>query len=106
MHDAEFSRSHGGRETGPHVAHPMTWPLMMCIFNICIYVTMSAMKSAARLTGRGRPRNPDRPKLFSTTLPTSVYTLLVDLADLQHRTKSEILADALKAYARRFEKLF
>lgn len=63
-------------------------------------------KTAKRATqrGRGRPPNTDPPTLFSTTLPTSVYKLLSDLSEAQHRTKSEILTDALRAYARRFEK--
>ena len=52
---------------------------------------------------QGRPKNLDTPKLFSTTLPTTVYELLSDIALLQRRTKSEILSDAIKAYARRFK---
>ena len=64
-------------------------------------MTKTAKRTKPR--GRGRPPNLDPPKLFSTTLPESVYELLCDLADAQHRTKSEILTDALKAYARRFE---
>jgi hypothetical protein len=52
---------------------------------------------------RGRPPNTDPPKLFSTTLPESVYKLISDLSEAQHRTKSEILTDALRAYARRFK---
>jgi hypothetical protein len=67
---------------------------------------MSLMKAAATSRGarpkRGRPPNIDRPKLFSTTLPESIYELLARLADAQHRTKSEILTDAIRAYARRF----
>ena len=61
------------------------------------------MKTAQRRKpGRGRPKNIDPPKLFSTTLPESVYDLLGQLAGAQGRTKSEILTDALRAYARRF----
>lgn len=55
---------------------------------------------------RGRPpHTDDPPKLFSTTIPESAYTLLATLAEAQHRTKSEILTDALRAYARRFTDL-
>jgi hypothetical protein len=57
----------------------------------------------AKRPSRGRPRNIDPPKLFSTTLPATVYKLLSDLAEAQHRTKSEVLTDALHAYARRFK---
>jgi hypothetical protein len=52
---------------------------------------------------RGRPANLDPPKLFSTTLPSTVYETLSKLSEAQHRTKSEILTDALHAYARRFK---
>jgi hypothetical protein len=52
--------------------------------------------------GRGRPaHSDDPPKLLATTIPTSVYLLLERIADLQKRPKSEILADALRAYGRR-----
>jgi len=57
----------------------------------------------AKKPARGRPKNADPPKLFSTTLPESVYDLLTALSEHQHRTKSEVLTDALKGYARRFE---
>ena len=64
---------------------------------------MARMKAKrVKPRGRGRPANLDKPHLFSTTLPESVYTLLSDLAEAQHRTKSEILTDAVRAYARRF----
>ena len=53
----------------------------------------------------GRPANLDPPKLFSTTLPSTVYDMLAKLAEAQRRTKSEILTDALHAYARRFNDL-
>jgi len=62
---------------------------------------MTPTKRAKRRT-RGRPANLDPPKLFSTTLPSTVYEMLSKLAEAQHRTKSEILTDALHAYARRF----
>jgi hypothetical protein len=62
------------------------------------------MKSVKRAKprGRGRPPNIDKAKLFSTTLPISVHKLLESLSEAQHRTKSEILTDAVRAYARRF----
>jgi hypothetical protein len=66
---------------------------------------MTPTKRAKRRT-RGRPANLDPPKLFSTTLPSTVYDMLAKLAEAQHRTKSEILTDALHAYARRFNDLF
>jgi hypothetical protein len=51
---------------------------------------------------RGRPAHADDPpKLFSTTIPTSVYGLLCDVSETQRRPKSEVLADAIRAYARR-----
>jgi hypothetical protein len=65
---------------------------------------MRPTKRAKRRT-RGRPANLDPPKLFSTTLPTRVYEMLSKLSEAQHRTKSEILTDALHAYARRFQQL-
>ena len=65
---------------------------------------MTPTKRAKRRT-RGRPANLDPPKLFSTTLPSTVYDMLAKLAEAQHRTKSEILTDALHAYARRFHEL-
>ena len=68
------------------------------------YATMTRMtKKKAATKSAGRPPNIDPPKLFSTTLPTSVYKLLSDLSEVQHRTKSEVLTDALRAYARRFK---
>jgi predicted DNA-binding protein len=59
----------------------------------------------AKRRGRGRPANLDPPKLFSTTLPSTIYETLSKLAEAQHRTKSEILTDAIQAYARRFKDL-
>jgi hypothetical protein len=37
-----------------------------------------------------------------TTLPESVIHLLENLAEAQHRTKSEVVSDAIRGYARRF----
>lgn len=56
----------------------------------------------AKRQGPGRPKHADKPYPFFTTIPTSVHELLCDLSEVQHRTKSEILTDALRAYARRF----
>jgi hypothetical protein len=51
---------------------------------------------------RGRPpHRDDPPKLFSTTIPTSVYALLSDIATRQGRPKSEVLTDAIRGYGRR-----
>jgi hypothetical protein len=65
---------------------------------------MTPTKRAKRRR-RGRPANLDPPKLFSTTLPSIVYDMLSKLSTAQHRTKSEILTDAIQAYARRFHEL-
>ena len=62
-----------------------------------------AVVTTARRARLGRPKNIDPPKLFSTTLPTSSYKLLSALSEAQHRTKSEVLTDALRAYSRRFK---
>jgi hypothetical protein len=54
---------------------------------------------------RGRPAHrDDPPKLFSTTIPESVYTLLSAIATMQNRPKSEVLTDALRAYGRRISR--
>ncbi len=52
--------------------------------------------------GRGRPENIDPATPFMTTLPESVVYLLKKLAEAQHRTKSEVVSDAIRGYARRF----
>ena len=52
---------------------------------------------------RGRPpHREDPPKLFSTTIPTSVYALLSAISTRQGRPKSEVLTDAIRGYSRRF----
>jgi metal-responsive CopG/Arc/MetJ family transcriptional regulator len=66
---------------------------------------MTPLKRAKGAKRRGRPKNIDEAILFSTTLPKSVLELLDKLSKLQHRTKSEILSDAVRAYARRFTDL-
>lgn len=60
---------------------------------------------ASKPRGRGRPKNIDTATLFSTTLPESVLDLLQKLSEAQHRTKSEIITDAVRGYARRFQDL-
>jgi hypothetical protein len=66
---------------------------------------MTAAKKVKGNRKPGRPPNLDPPHLFSTTVPKSIYKLLSQLADAQHRTKSEVLTDALRAYARRFKEV-
>ena len=52
---------------------------------------------------RGRPPHTDDPPVFlGTTVPTSIDRLLRNLADRQEQPRSKILADAIRAYARRF----
>ena len=58
------------------------------------------MKEKQQQRRYGRPRHSDRPKLFSTTIPESVYALLCEIAEIQRRPKSEVLTDAIRAYAR------
>jgi len=64
-----------------------------------------AVVATAKRPKLGRPKNIDPPKLFSTTLPTTTYRLLSALSEAQHRTKSEVLTDALRAYSRRFRRV-
>jgi hypothetical protein len=65
---------------------------------------MKGQKTAKARKGRaqGRPRHLDPPKLLATTLPLSVYRLLDDLAEALRRTKSQILVEALQAYAAKY----
>jgi hypothetical protein len=57
-------------------------------------------KKAAR---RGRPPHADDPPVFlGTTIPTSVDKLIREISATLGRPKSEILADAIRGYARRF----
>jgi hypothetical protein len=52
---------------------------------------------------RGRPPHTDDPPVFlGTTIPSSIDRMLRDMADRLERPRSEILADAIRAYARRF----
>jgi hypothetical protein len=52
---------------------------------------------------RGRPAHTDDPPvLLSTTIPTSIDRLLRDLSTRIGRPRSELVADAVRAYARRF----
>ena len=51
---------------------------------------------------RGRPPHTDDPPvLLSTSIPTSIDHLLRDLSATLQRPRSELLADAIRAYARR-----
>lgn len=79
--------------------------LILTYVNISTCDTLRFMASAKQVSRRGRPPNLDPPRLFSTNLPESVYGLLSRLAEAQHRTKSEVLSDALRAYARRFREV-
>jgi hypothetical protein len=58
-----------------------------------------AAVQARRKPRRGRPRHLDPPKLLATNLPTTAYDLLGDLAAALRRTKGQILAEAIQAYA-------
>lgn len=52
---------------------------------------------------RGRPAHRDDPPvLLSTSIPTSVDRLLRGMSDALGRPRSELLADAIRAYARRY----
>ena len=67
------------------------------------YVKIVLMKQPTkRRLGRPAHRD-DPPKLFSTTIPTSIYEALDELSRKHGRPKSELLTDAIRAYARRFE---
>ncbi|HYT73506.1 MAG TPA: ribbon-helix-helix domain-containing protein [Vicinamibacterales bacterium] len=53
---------------------------------------------------RGRPPHTDDPPVMvGTTVPTSINRLLMDLSRRLGRPRSEILADAIRAYARRYQ---
>jgi hypothetical protein len=55
---------------------------------------------------RGRPAHTDDPpKLLSTSIPTSVDEMLREMSDKLNRPRSELLADAIRAYARRYPNL-
>jgi len=43
--------------------------------------------------------------LLSTSIPTSVDAILRELSDKQGRPRSELLADAIRAYARKYRVL-
>jgi len=60
------------------------------------------MKNAPK-PSRGRPPHTDDPPvLLSTSIPTSVDLLLRELAEKLSRPRSELLAEAIRAYARRY----
>jgi len=51
---------------------------------------------------RGRPPHTDDPPvLLSTSIPRSIDRLLRQLSTTLQRPRSELLADAIRAYARR-----
>jgi len=43
--------------------------------------------------------------LLSTSIPTSVDKMLRELSEEMNRPRSELLADAIRAYARRYPEL-
>jgi hypothetical protein len=52
---------------------------------------------------RGRPAHSDDPPvLLSTSIPASADRLLRELSNRLERPRSELLADAIRAYARRY----
>jgi hypothetical protein len=60
------------------------------------------MKRIAK-RGRGRPPHADDPPvLLSTSIPTSIDRILRELSAKLGRPRSELLADAITAYARRY----
>jgi hypothetical protein len=63
---------------------------------------MKADRPSSVKRRRGRPRHLDPPKLLATNLPISVYSLLSDLAAALRRTKSQILTEAIQAYAAKY----
>jgi metal-responsive CopG/Arc/MetJ family transcriptional regulator len=55
---------------------------------------------------RGRPKHADDPPvLLSTSIPQSVDHLLRELSQQLGRPRSELIADAVRAYARRYPEL-
>ena len=63
---------------------------------------MKADRPSGAKRGPGRPRHLDPPKMLATNLPTSVYSLLSDLAAALRRTKSQVLTEAIQAYAAKY----
>jgi hypothetical protein len=62
--------------------------------------------AAKRVSKRGRPAHKDDPPvLLSTSIPASADKMLRELSDQIGRPRSELLADAIRAYARRFRTL-
>jgi len=47
------------------------------------------------------PHTDDPPIFFGTTIPTSTHKLIVELSEELSRTRSQIIAEAILAYARR-----
>jgi hypothetical protein len=62
------------------------------------------MAKQTRRPKRGRPAHlDDPPVMVGTTIPKSAAELLKELSERLNRPRSEILADAIRGYARRFE---
>jgi hypothetical protein len=61
------------------------------------------MSDKTTLAKKGRPAHTDDPpRMVGTTVPESVIGLLNQLTIRLERPKSEILSDAIRAYARRY----
>jgi hypothetical protein len=61
------------------------------------------MKRRQPVARRGRPAHTDDPPvLLSTSIPSTVDRILRELSDRLERPRSELLAEAIRAYARRF----
>jgi hypothetical protein len=62
-----------------------------------------AMRTRSSRPRRGRPAHlDDPPVMVGTTIPSSINKLLKELSVRLGRPRSELLADAIRAYARRF----
>jgi hypothetical protein len=57
-------------------------------------------KTPRRRLGRP-PHTDDPPIFFGTTIPTSIHRLIVELSEELSRTRSQVIAEAIVAYARR-----
>jgi len=57
-------------------------------------------KTTRRRLGRP-PHTDDPPVFFGTTIPTRIHKLIVELSEELSRTRSQIIAEAILAYARR-----
>ena len=75
-------------------------------FDTCfLRILGSAMARTAR-PRRGRPAHTDDPPvLLSTSIPTSTDRLLRDMSEKLSRPRSQLLSEAIRAYARRFPEI-